>query len=232
MRVDLHTHTHYSPDSILSPRRFVETCQRKGINCVAVTDPKTIRGALAVQELADFRVIVGEEIETSAGQVIGLFLREEVRPGLSPEETIERVRAMGGLVGVPHPCQARIVAWISANWRNDRLGLALRHDEIVRFLPQIGFMEVFNARVLFPRVNEKARRLARELDLAASAGSDAHSPWELGRAYVEMPEFEGPEDFLEALRKGEVVGRRSTRLVHLISLYAMLRRKLGWRPGD
>ena len=218
LRVDLHTHTHYSPDSILSPRRFVETCQRKGINCVAVTDHKTIRGALAVQELADFRVIVGEEIETSAGQVIGLFLREEVRPGLSPEETIERVRAMGGLVGVPHPY--------------DRLGLALRHDEIVRFLPQIGFMEVLNARVLFPGINEKARLLARELGLAASAGSDAHSPWELGRAYVEMPEFEGPEDFLEALRKGEVVGRRSTRLVHLISLYAMLRRKLGWRPGD
>ena len=218
MRVDLHTHTHYSPDSILSPRRFVEMCQRKGINCVAVTDHRTIQGALAVQELADFRVIVGEEIETSAGQVIGLFLREEVRPGLSPEETIERVRAMGGLVGVPHPY--------------DRRGLALRHDEIVRFLPQIGFMEVLNARVLFPGINEKARRLARELGLAASAGSDAHSPWELGRAYVEMPEFEGPEDFLEALRKGEIVGRRSSRLVHLISLYAMLRHKLGWRPSD
>ncbi len=216
--MDLHTHTHYSPDSILSPRRFVETCQRTGINCVAVTDHKTIRGALAVQELADFRVIVGEEIETSAGQVIGLFLREEVRPGLSPEETIERVRAMGGLVGVPHPY--------------DRLGLALRHDEIVRLLPQIGFMEVLNARVLFPGINEKARRLARELDLAASAGSDAHSPWELGRAYVEMPEFEGPGDFLEALRKGEIVGRRSSPLVNLISLYAELRHKLGWRPAD
>ena len=218
MRVDLHTHTHYSPDSILSPRRFVEACQRKGITCAAVTDHKTIRGALAVQELADFRVIVGEEIQTAAGQVLGLFLEEEVRPGLSPEETIERVRAMGGLVGVPHPY--------------DRLGLALRHDEIVRLLPQIGFMEVLNARVLFPGINEKARRLARGLGLAASAGSDAHSPWELGRAYVEMPEFEGPEDFLEALRKGEIVGRRSSPLLNLISLYAMLRHKLGWRPAD
>ena len=218
LRVDLHTHTHYSPDSIMSPRWFVETCRRKGINCVAVTDHNTIRGALAVRELADFRVIVGEEIETSAGQVIGLFLREEVRPGLSPEETIERVRAMGGLVGVPHPY--------------DRLGLALRHDEIVRFLPQIGFMEVLNARVLFPGINEKARRLARELGLAASAGSDAHTPWELGRAYVEMPEFEGPGDFLEALRNGEVAGRRSNRLVNLINYYAVLRHKLGWRPAD
>ena len=72
LQVDLHTHTHYSPDSIMSPRWFVETCRRKGINCVAVTDHNTIRGALAVRELADFRVIVGEEIETSAGQVLGL----------------------------------------------------------------------------------------------------------------------------------------------------------------
>ncbi len=103
LRVDLHTHTHHSPGSITSPRSFVETCRRKGINCVAVTDHNTIRGALAVRELADFRVIVGEEIETSAGQVIGLFLEAEVRPGLSPEETIERVRASGGLVGVPTP---------------------------------------------------------------------------------------------------------------------------------
>ena len=106
LRVDLHTHTHYSPDSILSPRRFVETCRRKGINCVAVTDHNSIRGALAGRELADFRVIVGEEIETAGGQVLGLFLEEEVRPGLSPEETIERVRAMGGLVGVPHRIDA------------------------------------------------------------------------------------------------------------------------------
>ena len=218
LRVDLHTHTHYSPDSIMSPRWFVETCRRKGINCVAVTDHNTIRGALAVRELADFRVIVGEEIQTAAGQVLGLFLEEEVRPGLSPEETIERVRGMGGLVGVPHPYDLR--------------GLALRHDEIVRLLPQIGFMEVLNARVLFPGINEKARRLARELGLAASAGSDAHTPWELGRAYVEMPEFEGPGDFLEALRNGEVAGRRSNRLVNLINYYAVLRHKLGWRPAD
>ncbi len=218
LRVDLHTHTHYAPGSITSPRSFVETCRRKGINCVAVTDHNTIRGALAVRELADFRVIVGEEIQTAAGQLLGLFLEEEVRPGLSPQETIGRVTAQGGLMGVPHPY--------------DELGLALRHDEIVRFLRQIGFMEVLNARVLFPGNNKKARRLALELGLAASAGSDAHSPWELGRAYVQMAEFEGPEDFLEALRKGEIAGRPSTRLVHLISLYAMLRHKLGWRPGD
>ena len=215
-RVDLHSHTRYSPDGITSPRRFVEACRRKGIDCVAVTDHNTIRGALAVQELADFRVIVGEEIRTSAGEVIGLFLTEAVPGGLSPQESIERVKAQGGLVGVPHPY--------------DRLRIALQHEEMLRFLPQLEFIEAFNARIVFPGDNDRARRFAREHGLAMSAGSDAHSPWELGRAYVEMGEFEGPGDFLEALRKGRLVGRLSSPLVHLWSRYSAVRRWLGWRP--
>ena len=217
LRVDLHTHTHYSPDGITSPRRYVEECRRKGLSCLAVTDHNTIRGALAVRELADFRVIIGEEIRTAGGEIIGLFLTEEVPGGLSPEESIERVRAQGGLVGVPHPY--------------DRLRIALRHEEIVRLLPQIGFIEVLNARIVFPADNDKARRFAEGHELAMSAGSDAHSPWELGRVYVEMQEFEGPQDFLEALRRGRLRGRLSSPLVHLISRYAVLRRWLGWRPA-
>ena len=212
LRVDLHTHTHYSPDSILSPRRFVETCRRKGINCVAVTDHKTIRGALAVQELADFRVIVGEEIETSAGQVIGLFLREEVRPGLSPEETIETVRAMGGIVGVPHPY--------------DRVRSSpLREEALLRILAQVDIIEVFNARTIFQADNERSRRLAEQHGKAMSAATDAHTPWEIGGAYTEMPAFEGPGDFLAALGKGKVVGRRSFVGFHLLSSWA----KIKWR---
>ena len=218
LRVDLHTHTYYSPDGITSPERFVAACQRKGITCVAVTDHNTIRGALAVKEIAPFPVIVGEEIRSREGEIIGLFLTEEVPGGLSPQETIERVRAQGGLIGVPHPY--------------DRARHGLRHDEMVRFLPDIGFIEALNARIVFSGDNDKARRFAREHGLAVSAGSDAHSPWELGRVYVEMPQFEGSGDFLEALRQGELAGRLSSPLVHLISRYAALRRKLGWRPAD
>jgi len=217
LRADLHTHTHYSPDAITSPRRFVEACRRKGIDCVAVTDHNTIRGALAVRELADFRVIVGEEIRSTGGEIIGLFLSEEVPRGLSPQETVERVKAQGGLVGIPHPY--------------DRQRGALRHEDLLRLVDQIDFIEALNSRIVFPSDNGKAFQFAQEHALTMSAGSDAHSSWELGRAYVRMREFESPQDFLQALREGSLAGRLSSPLIHLVSRYAVLRRKLGWRPA-
>jgi len=216
LRADLHTHTYHSHDSILSPRRFVEECRRRGINCVAVTDHDRIEGALAVRECADFRVIVGEEIRSAAGEIIGLFLTEEVPGGLSPDETVERIKAQGGLVGVPHPF--------------DRLRSALRHEEMVRLRDKIDFVEALNARIVFASDNGRARRFAEANGLPMSAGSDAHSPWEVGRAYVELPEFDGSEGFLPALMEGRLVGRLSSPLVHMLSRYAVLRRKLGWRP--
>lgn len=217
LRVDLHTHTHYSPDGITSPRRFVEACRRRGLDCVAVTDHNTIRGALAVRERADFQVIVGEEIRTAAGEIIALFLEEEVPPGLSPEESIQRVKAQGGLVGVPHPY--------------DRLRVALRPEVMARLADRLDFIEGLNARIVFAGDNARAQRFARERALPITAGSDAHSPWELGRCYVEMPPFDGPAGFLAALGEGRLRGRLSSPLVHLWSRYAALRRKLGWRPS-
>ena len=216
LRADLHTHTYYSPDSILSPRRLVQECRRRGLNCVAVTDHNTIRGALAARELADFRVIIGEEIRSAGGEIMGLFLTEEVPQGLSPDESIERVKEQGGLVGVPHPY--------------DGQRYALRHEDMVRLRDEIDFIEALNARIVFPANNDKARRFADERGLAMSAGSDAHSPWELGRAYVEIAEFNGPQEFLASLRDGRLVGRLSSPLVHLISRYAAVRRWRGWRP--
>src|SRR2546425_988230 len=216
IRVALHNHTHYSPDSILSPRRFVHECRRRGINCPAVTDHNTIRGALAVRELADFQVIIGEEIRSADGEIIGLFLEEDIPRGLPVGETIERVKAQGGLVGIPHPF--------------DHLRLALREATMTNVIDQIDFIETLNARVVFPSHNEKARAFALEHAKPMSAGSDAHSPWEVGRAYGEMRRFCDTEDFLPALRHARLAGRLSTPLVHLISRYAKLRRRLGWKP--
>lgn len=218
LRIDLHTHTHYSPDGITSPKRFVEACRRKRLTCVAVTDHNTIRGALAVKEAADFRVIIGEEIRSSEGEIIGLFLSEEVPPELSARETIERIRAQGGLVSLPHP--------------TDRFRGGVGGEGLARLAPLVDIVEVMNARTTVGRDNDAATRLAEEHGLVGVAVSDAHSPWEMGRAYVEAPDFEGPQEFLEALRWGTLVGRPSSPLVHLISRYATLRRKLGWRPPD
>jgi predicted metal-dependent phosphoesterase TrpH len=217
LRADLHSHTYYSRDGVTSPQTFVERCLMKGINCVAVTEHNNIEGALAVKRVAPFKVIIAEEIKTNEGEITGLFLKEAIPPRLTPEETIERIKAQGGLVSLPHPFD-----------RVRREPLRKRARE--RVLSQLDVIEVFNCRTTFQRDNDRARQLAEELGLPMGAGSDAHSPWEIGGAYVEMPEFDGPEEFLEALRQGRVVGRRASPLVHLISTYAKVRRRLGWRP--
>ncbi len=216
LRVDLHNHTYYSPDSILSPESLVREARRRGIDWAAVTDHNTIEGALAVRELGVVRVIVGEEVRSRDGELLGLFLTREVPPDLPAAETTELIKVQGGLVGVPHPF--------------DHLRSALRYDVMVQLIQKIDFIEALNARIVFPSHNRRALALARKHGLAVSAGSDAHSPWEVGRAYVEMHAFAGPTDFLEALRRGRLAGSLSSPLVHMISRYAVLRRWLGWSP--
>jgi hypothetical protein len=218
LKADLHTHTHYSRDCWTSPERYVRRCLKVGINCVAITDHNSMEGALAVQRIAPFKVIVAEEIKTTEGELVGLFLKEAIPRGLTPEETIERVKAQGGLVSLPHPF--------------DRIRREpLRGPARERVLGHLDVIEVFNSRTSLRRDSERARRLAEELGLPMSAGSDAHSPWEIGAAYVEMPDFDGPQEFLEALRQGRIVGRRSNPLVHVLSTLAKVRSRLGRRPS-
>lgn len=214
LRADLHTHTCYSRDCLTPPEKYVAACLRKGINCVAVTDHNTIQGALIVQSIAPFTVIIGEEIRTVEGEIVGLFLSQEIPKGLTPEETVRCIREQGGLVAVPHPF--------------DRVRRSvLRRDALRRILPHVDIIEAFNARNTLRADNRRAEALARQGNLAMSAGSDAHVPWELGAAHVEMEEFNGPQEFLVSLRQGRIVGHRSLPLVHLFSTWAKLRRRVG-----
>jgi len=220
IRADLHNHTHFSPDSILAPGRFVAQAVRRGLNCIAVTDHNTIRGVAAVREAAaasGLRVIAGEEIRTAEGDVLGLFLAAEVPRGLSAAETIDRIKQQDGLAGVPHPY--------------DYLRSGLDPDVMLRLVERIDFIEGLNARMVFSAHNDKAAEFAAAHGLPTSAASDAHSRWEVGRAYVEMPDFTGPADFLDALRQGRLRGGLSTPLVHMLSRYAAVRRWFGWKPG-
>ncbi len=218
LRIDLHTHTFYSPDALTSLPDFVNACQTKGINCVAITEHNTIRGALAMLEACPFKVIVGEEIRTADGEIIGLFLKEEVPPRLSAEETVRLIKEQGGLVSIPHPF--------------DRLRRkSLGEKALLRVADQVDVIETFNARVTFASDNERARRFAQEHGLLEAAVSDAHTPGELGTSYTEMPDFDGPGVFLQSLKQAKLVTRAASRLVHALSYWARLRRKLfGWKP--
>ena len=211
IKADLHIHTGYSPDSATPLERVIARCTERGINCVAITDHNTIAGALDMKRVAPFKVIVGEEIDTAQGEVIGYFLTDEIPRGLPADETVRRIKKQGGLVAVPHP------------FDSFRLS-ALRRDTLEELVPHIDIIEVFNARLLLRRHADRARAFADAHGLLASAGSDAHTASEVGNAYIEMPDFNDRNDFLSSLAQGTVVGRLSSPFVHLRSNWAKLGR--------
>ncbi|MCH8200322.1 MAG: PHP domain-containing protein [Chloroflexi bacterium] len=221
IRADLHNHSYYSPDSIASPEELLRRAKARRIDVLAVTDHDTTRGGRAAQELAakrfpEVRVIVGEEVRTRDGEILGLFLSEEVPPGLSAEETLARIKAQGGVAGAPHPY--------------DTFRSGLEPDVLERIAPDLDFIEGLNARMVFSSANDRAVEFAKAHGIPTSAASDAHSPREVGRAYAEIPDFATAAEFVESLRQGRLGGRLSSPLIHLMSRYAKMRRLLGWRP--
>ena len=213
IKADLHIHTCYSIDCLTPVERIVDRCLEIGINCIAVADHNTIAGALKLREIAPFKVIVAEEILTPVGEIMGLFLSEEVAQGLSPQETISQIRSQEGLVGIPHPFGR------SLPWNTNPLTAA-------EILSQVDIIEAFNSRTPFSKSNARARKLAKEQGKAASAGSDAHTLGEIGRTYVEMPEFDGPDGFLNSLAQGKIFGQKSSYLVHFASTWARIRKHI------
>jgi len=213
IKADLHIHTCYSIDCLTPLEQIVERCLELGINCIAVADHNTIAGALKLSKIAPFKVIVAEEILTPVGEIMGLFLSEEVSRGLSPKETISRIRSQGGLIAIPHPF-GRSLPWNTNS---------LTSTEV---LSQVDIIETFNSRTPFSNSITRAGKLAKEQGKAASAGSDAHTLGEIGRAYVEMPELNGPDDFLNSLAQGKIFGQKSSYLAHFASTWARIRKHI------
>jgi predicted metal-dependent phosphoesterase TrpH len=214
VRADLHNHSHFSPDSILSPKDIIDRARRAGLSHIAVTDHNTVRGGLAARELADgVEVIVGEEVRSADGEILGLFLEKDVPRGLPADRSIGLIKEQGGIVGIPHPF--------------DHLRLALHEEAILANIGDIDFIEALNSRIVFATHNKRALEFARKHGLPVSAASDAHSPREVGRSYVEMPAFSGRDGFVAALRTGRLSGRLSSPLIHLVSRYARLGHRLG-----
>ncbi len=194
VRVDLHTHTMWSGDSTTTPDEVERAVGESGLDVLCITDHNAIRGAVELAARLHCRVIVGEELRTHAGEVIGLFLTERVVVGTPPVAAAEQIRAQGGIVYVPHPFDPM---------RRNLVEPALR-DLAERGL--VDAIEVLNAKTSLPSLNARAASFAAAFDLAGGAGSDAHVPDALGAAYVEMPDFDGPVDFLDKLREGRIVG--------------------------
>jgi hypothetical protein len=204
---DLHLHTNWSHDCSIDVDELLDHAEAQGLGAIAVTDHNVFGGALeAVERARDRRLVVipGEEVKTAdQGEVIGLFLREEIPRGMSFGETIAAIRAQGGLVYLPHPF--------------DRLHAIPEPATLHRHLAEIDVLEVYNARLLFEAYNQEALRFGRKYNLRPGAGSDAHVLAGVGTGAVRMRRFGDPEEFLVSLHDAEVL-RRPKSLVYLQSL--------------
>ena len=194
VRVDLHSHTMWSGDSTTMPDELATSIVESGIDVLCITDHNAIAGAVELADRLPCRVVVGEELRTAAGEVIGLFLTERVPSGVGYVEAARAIRGQGGLVYVPHPFDPM------------RRNLS---EPALRELAELGLIdaiEVHNSKTSLASLNRRAREFAAEFGLAAGAGSDAHVPDAIGSAFVEMPDFSTAAEFLTALRAGVVVG--------------------------
>jgi predicted metal-dependent phosphoesterase TrpH len=204
---DLHLHTSWSADCSVEVEDLLDHAESAGLGAIAVTDHNVFGGALEAVELARARnliVIPGEEVKTDGqGEVIGLFLSEEIPRGMSFADTIAAIKAQGGLVYLPHPF--------------DRMHSIPDPATLHRNLGDVDVFEVYNARLLFEAYNDEALRFARKYNLMMGAGSDAHVPQGLATGGLRMRAFDGPDEFLLSLRTAEIL-RRPKSLAYLQSL--------------
>jgi predicted metal-dependent phosphoesterase TrpH len=213
LRVEFHCHTIASKDSLTRPEQLVEAAKRKGLDRVIVTDHNSTRGAEAAQTLDPERIIVGEEIMTTRGEILAAFVRQEIPARLTPQETIGRLRQQGAFISVSHP------------FDRQREGGWKLHD-LLEILPLVDAVEVFNSRCMRQEYNREAQAFAREHRIAGTVGSDAHAPFELGRAVMLLEPFEGSEGLRTAIVKAQVETRWSPLWFHLASRYASLRKRI------
>jgi predicted metal-dependent phosphoesterase TrpH len=208
IEVDLHMHTDHSPDCATPVEVLLETARDRGLGAIAITDHNEVSGALEArriaEEMGDIKVIVAEEVKTAEqGEVIGLFIEEKIPRGMTMAETIAEIRRQGGLVYVPHPF--------------DRLHSVPDYEHLLDIVEEVDILEVFNPRVALTAFNEEARRFAAKYGIVPGAGSDSHVAQGLGSVRVRIHDFDGPEEFLEAMRDADIT-RKHKNLVYVQAL--------------
>ncbi len=214
---DFHAHMRYSRDSILTEERLIRAAMERGLTHIAVTNHNNVEGAIAVRDAAremgvDDRltVILGEEVTSADGELVGIFLDHTIPRGLSAEETADEIHAQGGLVSIPHPFDP---------FRSSHI----REVPLTRLAEagKIDAVEVFNSRVTFQRHNLRAAEFAARYELPGIACSDSHAAFEVAMSFNALPPFANAAQLKAVLPQGEWHGSRSTMLVHLTTRYAV-----------
>jgi predicted metal-dependent phosphoesterase TrpH len=208
IEVDLHMHTDHSGDCATPVEVLLQTARDRGLGAIAITDHNEVSGALEAAEIAKgmdgLKVIVAEEVKTAEqGEVIGLFLKEKIPKGLTMAETVAAIREQGGLVYVPHPF--------------DRFHSVPDYEHLLDIVEEVDLLEVFNPRVALTAFNEEAVRFAGKYRIVPAAGSDSHVAQGLGSVRQRIHDFDGPAEFLEAMRDADIT-RKHKNLVYVQTL--------------
>ena len=223
---DFHIHTRFSRDSILTEERFIEKAVERGLTHVAITNHNNVEGAIAVRDkvvelgLTDrLKVILGEEVSTADGEVVGLFLTKTIPRGLSANETADEIHRQGGLVSIPHPFDP---------FRGSHI-----KEGPLRNLAEVGkidCVEVFNCRITLQRHNLEAAEFAKRYEIPGIAASDSHSSFEVAMAFNAMPEFDTADELKASLLKNEWHASRSSVFIHATTRWAVWKNMFdGWR---
>lgn len=213
LNVEFHSHTNASKDSLTRPADLVAAARRKGLDHLIITDHNTIAGARVAKELDPEFVIVGEEIMTTQGEILAAFVSDVIPKGLTPKETIRRLRDQGAFISVSHPFDS----WRSGAWRE---------SDLLEIISLVDAIEVYNSRCMDPRSNTAARHFAEKHHLAGTVGSDAHAAFEVGRSFMRLEPFNGPAEMRAVLRRGMPQVKWSPPWIHFTSRYATISKKL------
>lgn len=213
IKLEMHVHTKYSKDSLLPFWALYLKCRICGIDYIAITEHNNIDGAKEFEKFCKRHgckicVIVGEEIFTSEGEIIGLFLREKIEPYLSPEKTISEIKKQGGIVYVPHPFDEK------------REKTVLKEEAISRFSDKIDCIEIHNGRNIEKRYDRMQKEISEKYHIFGVVGSDAHTIIEIGRNYMDIDCLDAiltPNNFIAILKQGTIVEKKCLKIAHYIT---------------
>ena len=217
IRADFHMHTYFSYDCMVAPADLVARAEKVGLGLIAITDHNSIDGAIAAKSISSIPVIIGEEIKSEEGEITGLFLQEHIKPGLTPLETVKRIKEQQALVSIPHP--------FTGMGRS-----SLSRSTLESLLPHVDIVERFNARTTSKDLNKAAEQFAKETGIPSTAVSDSHTLRELGRTYTELQKFElSPQNFINCLKEAKYELHPAGFFVHVATTVNKFQRRFrGW----
>lgn len=204
MRAEFHVHTSASPDSLLTKCLLFLMCKIKKINCIAITDHNEIKNAVKIKkafEKKNIEIIVGEEISTKEGEIIGLFLEKKIEPNLSLKETIKQIRQQGAITYVPHPYDGK------------RSKTVISKENILLYKDEIDLIEFHNGRNIKEKYSKIQNEIANESGITKIIGSDAHTFYELGRNYCEIEKV-SKEELVNEIKKASFHEKKCIKFAH------------------